>query len=1223
MKGFIQRIYQYMPFNSSTLKVAGGVMLLVLAMESCSTLFHGGPPVQFVDRITITDPVAYRKAVQMAGQANRIAASGNYGRALQMAEQSLKIHESFDAFYVQGLCNFRLNKIDAALESFLKAESIRPEDQQLLMTMAVVYLAKGDAEMAMERYRHLHETYPREPVYAFKVGTTYKLLGDYEKAYEYLKKADVKGYEALDQVYLQLGDTSLELKEYEESEDYFRKAKELNPKLDVESLGGINSRVAKLLEEGNDLIKDEKYNEALEKFNEAMKVSPSSAGPRLLAGTVYMIIGKYPDAIVQFKKAVELNPRNPQGYSLLGSAYYKKKDYVSALKVFRAGLQLSPEDYELCNKQGLVYRDSGELRSAIDSFHRSVKIKPDYIAGRLNLAYAYIDDRRYVDAARNFQQVLEKESGNEEAEKGLKLIKIYNILDKGDRFLQAGRAPEAIKLYNSALSVESDIPLIHSAIGRGYFASKNYKKAEASFLKALELDKENIPAMQGLIRVYSTMGQKAKQRGMLSRLQNLTRNNVIAAITVGRLLEDDGKLNEALEYYGRMARSYKGNEAIRGRLGYVYYKLGMKENDSRDYGKALGYFTKAKQYNSSIPMIDETLRIVQENRRFSSLIPELEKGDALMRKKDYSAALQVFENINTRMKRPSILVKMAECNIAMGQEEKGISMLENAHVSSPQDVEIGEAISNYMLKKGETDRARKGFEEIIARKENAYYSHYKLGVIYMRENSYDKAIEAFTRALIYRPDFTVANVARGVAFYESGKKELARQEFEEALRKQDRTPLPEYNIGILLYNDKMEDKAEEVFQSLLEAHPDFSDARYQLSYIYYNNGELGKAEQEIEKAIESEGQDIYYYARTQIYEKEYEKQPIPANAAKLKDAYTEMLTRFPDSRYAKESREKLQKTNPDMRILQPYPIPEGLSSRPLMAGGDLIYVNKNTIRAIDSSAKKIRWQTDLGKPVKDLVADQALYVLVPGKVLVMDTLDGVVINEIQVDRTTDHLIGSFNRIGAISLKGGAEELTLYDAMGKKIASRKADRAHKFVSAGPFFYIVPRSSVNYKIQKLNGELQDERMPAPVENVDDNLEYLAQGDMLYIVTPGRALTGIDTDEMQAVFTTPLEGNLDRVLLWNEGDDHGLLVSDGQRVIVLDRLGKKVTDVPLAKPAFTPESVYRMRENQIIYIDQENTTRMVDATGNEVWSVKIPSTPALEGEGEGQQSAYTLYY
>ncbi|MEQ9366013.1 MAG: tetratricopeptide repeat protein, partial [Leptospirales bacterium] len=163
---------------------------------------------QSEDLSQIKDPVQYRKAREMVNAANRLYLRKRYPEALKLARESIAVHETFEGYYLIGTVLYQQNKTSESLEAYLKSEEINPKDQQLLLTLGTVHTALGDLNEAQTRYSRLHETYPNDPVYAYKVGTTYKNLREYEKADVYLKKADVKGFKHLDQVYIQLGDVA-------------------------------------------------------------------------------------------------------------------------------------------------------------------------------------------------------------------------------------------------------------------------------------------------------------------------------------------------------------------------------------------------------------------------------------------------------------------------------------------------------------------------------------------------------------------------------------------------------------------------------------------------------------------------------------------------------------------------------------------------------------------------------------------------------------------------------------------------------------------------------------------------------------------------------------------------------------------------------------------------------------------------------------------------------
>ncbi len=1205
-----------------TIAVSIVTILSIFSLYNCSSFGGKKSQVQFKDNLTITDQAAYKKALRLASLANQAAMRDKMATAIKMAEDSLAIHDNFEAYYIKGTVLYRLNKPDEAMEAYRKAEDIRPYDQQLLMSIAVVELGRGNTRNALERYKKLHENYPDEPVYAFKVGTTYKLLNDYESALTYLKKAEVEGYAQLDQVYIQLGDISLELKEYEDSEKYFARAKELNPGLDVEELGGVNTRVARMLEEGNSAMEDGRFEEAASKFEQASNIAPTSPGPFLLTGAAYLSLMNYEAAVTPLKKAIQLNPENPEGYSLLGSAYYKKEDFVSARKVFETGIEISPESYELYNKLGLLLRDSGELRSAIDSFRKSVKINDAYVPGRVNLGYAYMDDHRYVDARRHFETILDRDSGHEEAKKGIKLLSIYKILDRGDRELRESTPQKARKIYESAYKIDDSFPLTRNAVARTYFAQKKYDRAEKLFLKALEADPDNIPALQGLIRTYSKLGRRSKKNAIVSRLGNLTRKNVLAAITLGRIKEDEGKLDEARKYYLSLMDQYSKNEAVRARLGFVYYKMGVKANNAMDYRNALSYFEKANEYNSGIPMIKETLSTVRENIQFERFVPDIERGETLYARGRYGEALAVYEKVYPQMKKSLILVRIAECYMAMEQEDRGVRLLEQASENDPDDVEIAEAINTYLLKSGDLDRAKKGFERIIQNKENAYYSHYKLGVIQLREGKEEDAIESFTRALIFRPDFKIAHVTRGVAFYAIGKDDMARQEFEEAIRMNDDSPLPHYNMGVMLFNDGILDRAEKTFNQVLDRFPDFNDARYHLSYIYYSRGEFPRAETLMKETIERQPAVRYYSALAQIYEKEYAKRAIPAIALKLQTVYRDILTKFPSTEIADRSRVKLQKLNPDMKILQPYPIEKSADQPPILANGDLIYSDGQKIICLNSTAKKPRWVVDTHSPVRDILVDRAVHVLVPGKVLIYDSLEGLQISEFVVPVEGKRLIGEFNKIGVES-SGPVTRLTVFDIEGVARIDREGSRNDRFYYfKGSFYRMSQKPGHKYEMQRLDKTLAGDSVKSEIVTEGapaGEVKVFLRDDNLFLFFPARKLVVLNAKTMGPVKDIDLKPE-NRIILPSSATDKTILPESDQ-LIVYDEDGQIDETVKLPVPAYSLSSVAEKRDGRLIYVGRDRKVRMIDMEGESKWSVNVPSVSVPAGKNI--RAAYTLYY
>lgn len=108
-------------------------------------------------------------------------------------------------------------------------------------------------------------------------------------------------------IYFESGKYDLAHSDFEDADKYFYTIKD--------------DRIALYL--GNILFDKGKYNEALTKFNEVLKVKPESAEASLRVGEIYVIKREYEKALEYFDRALFLNPRLAKAYFGRGVVYYE------------------------------------------------------------------------------------------------------------------------------------------------------------------------------------------------------------------------------------------------------------------------------------------------------------------------------------------------------------------------------------------------------------------------------------------------------------------------------------------------------------------------------------------------------------------------------------------------------------------------------------------------------------------------------------------------------------------------------------------------------------------------------------------------------------------------------------------------------------------------------------------------------------------------------------
>jgi tetratricopeptide (TPR) repeat protein len=97
------------------------------------------------------------------------------------------------------------------------------------------------------------------------------------------------------------------------------------------------------IELGNTFMDTKRYNEAIDAYGKALEIDPKNVDVRVDMGTCYRGIGRPDMAEKEFRKALKMNPNHAMGHRNLGVVLafdFNKKD--EAVKEFEEYLKLSP-----------------------------------------------------------------------------------------------------------------------------------------------------------------------------------------------------------------------------------------------------------------------------------------------------------------------------------------------------------------------------------------------------------------------------------------------------------------------------------------------------------------------------------------------------------------------------------------------------------------------------------------------------------------------------------------------------------------------------------------------------------------------------------------------------------------------------------------------------------------------------------------------------------------
>jgi tetratricopeptide (TPR) repeat protein len=213
---------------------------------------------------------------------------------------------------------------------------------------------------------------------------------------------------------------------------------------------------------GNALAGSGRVPEAIQHYQEALRLRPDYAEAHSNLGFALAGSGRTPEAVQHFQEALRLRPDFAEFHYNLGIVLAGSGRIPEAVQHFHEALRLRPDFAEAHNNLGNALAGSGRVPEAIEHYHEALRLRPDFAEAHYNLGNALADSGRIPEAVQHFQEALRLRPDFAEAH--------YNL---GNALARSGRVPEAIEHYHEALRLKPDFAE----------ARKNLKAAQQMLLQ--------------------------------------------------------------------------------------------------------------------------------------------------------------------------------------------------------------------------------------------------------------------------------------------------------------------------------------------------------------------------------------------------------------------------------------------------------------------------------------------------------------------------------------------------------------------------------------------------------------------------------------------------------------------------------------------------------------------------------------------------------------------
>ena len=200
-------------------------------------------------------------------------------------------------------------------------------------------------------------------------------------------------------------------------------------------------------------------------------------------GTTLLKETKYNEAIDYFTKAIKDfgkdNPIAAEAYSNRGIAKRYKGDYDGAIADYNKAIELFTDNNDkarTCNNRGISKSEKGDYDGAIEDYTRAIELKPDFAAAYINRGNAKDDKGDYDGAIEDYTRAIELNPD---------YAKAYN--NRGNAKNDKGDHDGAIADYNKAIELKPDYANAYNNRGIAKDELKDYDGAIADYSKAIEL----------------------------------------------------------------------------------------------------------------------------------------------------------------------------------------------------------------------------------------------------------------------------------------------------------------------------------------------------------------------------------------------------------------------------------------------------------------------------------------------------------------------------------------------------------------------------------------------------------------------------------------------------------------------------------------------------------------------------------------------------------------
>ncbi len=390
--------------------------------------------VQRFEEMLASHSVLFFDVDDLESLADHYFENGFFNKAMKAIDLGSDQHPTSASFPIKRAQYFlATNKLDKAEEELERAESLDPNNFDLLVARGTFFSKEGQHRQAIVTFKEAIEAH-QDPVEIYPlVAYEHQQLGEYKEAIKWLKLT----LETFPDDELALYNLSLcydFLEANEKAIGYFKKYLDTNPYSETAwyQLGLIYNKL-------------DKPKLALEAFDFALIIDEYFTAAYFEKAKLHEKLGQYEQATETYLRSFEYDEPSGYSYYRLGNCYRQMGEMRKAQKFFRLAISEDPELDEAYLELSLINLAHGKIFESIHNIRKAISLDEENTDYLVVAADVYKQVGLYLEATQCYEKILDQ---------GYKDPELY--IDYAELLLDMDEVEQALGLLKEAVSLHGD-----------------------------------------------------------------------------------------------------------------------------------------------------------------------------------------------------------------------------------------------------------------------------------------------------------------------------------------------------------------------------------------------------------------------------------------------------------------------------------------------------------------------------------------------------------------------------------------------------------------------------------------------------------------------------------------------------------------------------------------------------------------------------------------------